>query len=515
MSHFASGSSDVPAIGIDVVLMTKRFGPLLALENVSLIVKPGQFHSLLGENGAGKSTLVKCIMGYYQPDHGSVFIKGKQQIISNPRNAHTFGIGMVYQHFTLVPNMSVAENLILARNDVSFKVDWAKERSRIDDFLNRMPFRIDVESEISRLSSGEKQKIEILKQLYLDRAFLILDEPTSVLTPDEADEILGMLRELCLKGQISILMITHKLREVKAFADEVTVLREGKLIGSGKVGELTANDMAEMMIGSKEIPHRSPRKLDKNHVPRMEIKDLWADDTTGLPAVRGLNLTVHTGEIVGIAGVSGNGQRELVETLAGQREVVDGSIVVGGRKYHASRNEMRREKVYCLPEEPLRNACVPKMTVAENLAMRIFDRPPFAVGGWWLNQSAMYRTACQAISEYKIKTLSPNVHIEELSGGNVQRVVLAREFASDAAVLIVTNPCFGLDIAAVAETRGRIMKARNNGVAVLLVSEDLDEILELSDRIVVMFNGNFVYDALVGDADVSVIGRCMVGQHSG
>src|ERR1700732_627057 len=241
------------ALGVDAVAMTMRFGDFVALDRVELKVRPGSFHALLGENGAGKSTLVKCIMGYYHPTEGDVLVGGREQAIANPKAAHALGLGMVYQHFTLVGAMTVAENLVLARDDVPAVVNWAKEKQELEAFLGRMPFKVPLDARVSDISAGERQKCEILKQLYLKRRFLILDEPTSVLTPGEADEVVGMLREMVVNGDLTILMITHKFREVMAFADEVTILRRGKLAGSGKVAEVTLDSMARMMIGAEEL----------------------------------------------------------------------------------------------------------------------------------------------------------------------------------------------------------------------------------------------------------------------
>ncbi|CAL77998.1 putative ABC transporter (ATP-binding protein) [Bradyrhizobium sp. ORS 278] len=498
------------AFGVEAIAMTMRFGAFTALDNVELKVRPGSFHALLGENGAGKSTLVKCIMGYYRPTEGDVLIAERERAISNPKDAHALGLGMVYQHFTLVPAMTVAENLVLARDDVPAVVNWAKENQQLEAFLSRMPFRVPLDAKVSAISAGERQKCEILKQLYLKRRFLILDEPTSVLTPGEADEVLGMLRKMVEAGELTILMITHKFREVMAFADEVTILRRGKLAGSGKVSELTPDDMARMMIGAEQLTVQPSRTGEAGTV-RLEVDKLVARDDAGGLAVHDLSLTVRAGEIVGIAGVSGNGQRQLVEVLAGQREAESGAVRVSGAPYAASREEMRRHKMSLLPEEPLKNACVGGMSVADNIALREFDRAPFASGGWWLNKSAFRKDATSKINRYKIKTRTPDTPISALSGGNVQRAVLARELAHDVEVLIAANPCFGLDFAAVAQIHAEIMAARNRGAAVLLVSEDLDELLELSDRLVVMFHGQLVYETRAGEADLTEIGRHMAG----
>jgi simple sugar transport system ATP-binding protein len=498
------------AIGIETIDISKQFGALKALDSVSMKVRPGGFHALLGENGAGKSTLVKCIMGYYHPDGGQLMVAGREAEIGSTRAAHTLGLGMVYQHFTLVPNMTVAENLVMARSDLPAVIDWRRERAQLEEFLSRMPFKIPLDRPVATIAAGEKQKTEILKQLYLERRFLILDEPTSVLTRDEADEILGMLHAMTRAEQITVLMITHKFREVLAFADEVTVLRRGRMAGGGLVAQLTPDQMAQMMIGGQVLPEPAGRNGTAG-APRIEIAALEALDEAGQPAVRGVNLTVRGGEIVGIAGVSGNGQRELVEVLAGQREAESGEIRVQGEAFHAGREEVRRHKLSLLPEEPLRNACAPKMSVAENMMLRDFDRAPYAAAGWWLKPAAMREAAAGLIARYRVKTPSPEAPIGTLSGGNVQRAVLARELGSEVNLLIAANPCFGLDFAAVADIHSQIMEARNRGAAVLLVSEDLDELLELADRVVVMFGGRFVHETPAASADLTLIGRHMAG----
>jgi simple sugar transport system ATP-binding protein len=449
-------------------------------------------------------------MGYYRPTAGDVLVGGRQRAIASPKDAHALGLGMVYQHFTLVPAMTVAENLVLARDDVPAVVNWRKERNELAKFLSRMPFKVPLDARVSDISAGERQKCEILKQLYLQRRFLILDEPTSVLTPTEADEVLGMLRSLVVAGELTVLMITHKFREVMAFADEVTILRRGKLAGRGKVSELSADDMARTMIGAEQLTVQPARSGDRGAI-RLELDRIVARDDAGGVAVHDLSLSVRAGEIVGIAGVSGNGQRQLVEVLAGQREAESGAIRVGGEIYRATREEMRRHKMSLLPEEPLKNACVGSMSVADNIGLREFDRAPFASGGWWLNRAAFREDATRKIARYKIKTRTPDTPIAALSGGNVQRAVLARELGQDVKVLVAANPCFGLDFAAVAQIHAEIMAARNRGAAVLLVSEDLDELLELSDRLVVMFHGRLVYETRAGEADLTEIGRHMAG----
>ncbi|MDR3375103.1 MAG: ABC transporter ATP-binding protein [Ancalomicrobiaceae bacterium] len=508
-----SEATPLPAVGIETVGMTKIFGSLRALEDVSIKVRPGSFHALLGENGAGKSTLVKCIMGFYQPTRGSLIVDGHEQAVKNPRDAMRLKLGMVYQHFTLVPSLTAAENLVISRPDCPSVIDWDKEIAGIEAFFEKMPFKVPLRVPVSSLSAGEKQKLETLKQLYLDFRFLILDEPTSVLTPDEADEILGMLKGMTAAGELTILMITHKFREVNAYCDEVSVLRRGRYVGGGHVAETSTESMAHMMIGDTKIRERSARLKAGDDKTVLELAALYAVDDEGLPAIESIDLKVHAGEIVGIAGVSGNGQSELVEVLSGQRELEDGRIFIRGQPFEPIRQHMDKFKVYGLPEEPLKNATAPRLSVAENMALRSFDKPPISKNGWWLSPGPMRGKARELIERYRVKTPSPDTPIENLSGGNVQRAVLARELSGEVEVLIVANPCFGLDFASVAEIRSQIIEQRNAGAAVLLVSEDLDEILELSDRVAVMSEGRITYVSPIGDTDRATIGHAMAGGH--
>jgi general nucleoside transport system ATP-binding protein len=497
---------DLQALGI-----TKRFGPLVALKDVHFHLRSGQFHALLGENGAGKSTLVKCIMGYYHPDEGKLLLDQQPVTIRSPRDAQTFGIGMVYQQFTLIPNMTVLENLVISKAKLTSIINWQQEEQQLTQFLEKMPFKVSLSARVCSLAAGEKQKVEILKQLALRNRILILDEPTSVLTPHEADEVLGHLRAMTLARQVSVLIITHKLREVAAFADEVTVLRKGQFVGSGHVSELNVSQMAEMMVGSEVTAKPKQRTVPLRKVPKLVLHDIRVKDDIGVEVVRGVHLTIHESEIVGVAGVSGNGQRELVEVLAGQRQATTGTIRVQGQPFQPTREKIMRHKMFCLPEEPLQNTCVGRMTVAENLAFRNFDVEPHAVSGWLISRPALRRSAFGLIERYNIKPPYPDTPIQSLSGGNVQRAVLARELSADVEILIIANPCFGLDFLAMEEIRLQIVAARNRGTAVLLVSEDLDEIMELSDRTVVMFNGQLVYETTSSGADLAIIGRHMTG----
>ncbi len=508
------------ALALETYELTKRFGSFTAMDRVTMKVEPGTVHALLGENGAGKSTLVKCVAGFQRPDDGSILIDGREQAVANPVIARELGIGMVYQHFTLAPGMTVAENLLLAGGKTPAVIDWAAKRAELKAFLATTPFTLDLDVRPAELAAGEKQKLELLKQLYLKPRLLILDEPTSVLTPQEADEVLGHVREFARSGMCTVLIITHKFREVMAYADAVTVLRKGKAVHHCKVADSSPALLAAAMMGDA-APEAVAREGSSGRAvvagdaaTALKVEALTAYGDRGTLALHGVDLQVKAGEILGVAGVSGNGQRELVEALVGQRARLSGTVSVMGEPYAAKRGENRRLKVRSLPEEPLRNACVGDLSVAENMALRDFDRPPLAQGALGLLKFPVWRSRAQAwIADYGVKTQGEGAPMRSLSGGNVQRAVLARELDGEINVLIAANPVFGLDFAAVREIHSRIVQVRERGGAVLLVSEDLDELLELSDRIVVMSEGRIVFETSAADAQRHELGAHMGGGH--
>jgi len=492
--------------------LSKQFGAVRALDDVSIEVAPGTFHALLGENGAGKSTIVKCLMGFYHADAGTISINHTPTRIDSPHTARAHGLGMVFQHFTLIPSMTVAENLVLARPGLPLVIDWKAEKKELREFLEQAPFRVDLEARVDTLAAGQKQKVEILKELYLRTRLLILDEPTSVLTRSEADEVLGFVRRLVEKGELSVLLITHKFREVMEYCDEVTVLRRGRFAGAGRTGELDASRMAEMMMGEPRTQKEVARSNTTSAHPILRIEDLRAHGDNGLEALHGINLAVREGEIVGIAGVSGNGQRELIEVIAGQRPALAGRITVNGETHLPTRALLRKHRFFTLPEEPLRNAAVARMSVAENMVFGVFDQPPFERSGFLLDRAAINRFGRDLIARFSVRPPLPDAPIGELSGGNVQRAILARELAGgDARVLVAANPCFGLDFKAVDFIHNLLVETRNKGAAVLLVSEDLDELLALADRIFVMTDGTLAHETTPEEVDLAVIGRQMAG----
>jgi simple sugar transport system ATP-binding protein len=400
-------------------------------------------------------------------------------------------------------------------------IDWKKQRAELEAFLATTPFRLDLDARPADMAAGEKQKLELLKQLYLKPRLLILDEPTSVLTPQEADEVLGHVREFARAGLCTVLLITHKFREVTGYADDVTVLRRGRMVLTTRVADTTPAQLAESMVGEAAQAAVSEQKVPASRMgtaraatnsgaAALRVEGLAVVGDRGTDAVRGLTLTVNAGEILGVAGVSGNGQREMVEAIVGQRPRAGGSVSVHGHAYTATREQNHALKVRSLPEEPLRNACVGDLSVAQNMALRDFDRPPLARGGV-LRYSAWKQRAREWITAYGIKTRGEDAPIRSLSGGNVQRAVLARELAGEIDVLVAANPVFGLDFAAVEEIHGRIRGVRDRGGAVLLVSEDLDELLGLADRIVVMSEGRIVYETPAAGAERHVLGAHMGG----
>jgi general nucleoside transport system ATP-binding protein len=503
------------AMALEICDLSKRFGSFTALDAVSLKVQPGHVHALLGENGAGKSTLVKCLSGFHQPDGGSIVCDHREQDIADPIMARELGIGMVYQHFTLANGMSVAENLLLAGGQAKAIIDWTAQRHNLKAFLVSTPFQLDLDALPGSMSAGEKQKLELLKQLYLKPRLLILDEPTSVLTPQEADEVLGHVREIASQGLCTVLLITHKFREVMAYADTVTVLRRGSNKLFAQVSHVQPDALAKAMVGENESaigPEDQGRSTQASSPGQtvLQVKELKVLGDRGHLAVNGVSVTVRAGEILGVAGVSGNGQREWMEALVGQRPRLSGTVQVSGEDYQASRTQNHRLKVRSLPEEPLRNACVAQMSLSENMALRDFDLPPLSRLGW-IRPTLWRQRARQWIEEFGIKSQGETATVQSLSGGNLQRTILARELHGKVQLLIVMNPVFGLDFAAVREIHHRIQRVRQQGGAVLLFSEDLDELLELSDRMVVMSEGELVHEVPTHLAQRQVIGTHMAG----
>ncbi|MDK2372191.1 MAG: ABC transporter ATP-binding protein [Candidatus Korarchaeota archaeon] len=469
--------------------IVKRFPGVLANDHVNFELLPGEIHALLGENGAGKTTLMNILYGIYQPDDGKIFVKGKKVRIRSPRDAIRLGIGMVHQHFLLVDKHTVAENLAMGYAR-SFLNPLREVKDRIRDFAEKYGIQVDPDAYIWQLSVGEQQKVEIVKALYAGADILILDEPTSVLTPQEARDLFNVLRRMKEDGK-GIVFITHKLSEVFEVADRVTVMRRGRVVGTLRVEEATKESLARMMVG-RDVVFELEKVLGKPGRPVLEVKDLVVLGDRGREAVKGVSFEVREGEIFGVAGVAGNGQRELVQAIVGLRRVKSGSVsVMGVDATNKSPREIAELGVGHIPEERLKFGIVPDMSVAENSVLKSYYRPPYR-RGLLLDYGEIRRTAESLINEYEIAVPSPDTQARLLSGGNMQKLIVGREIRRDPKLIVASNPTFGLDVGATEYIRKLLLKKRDEGRAILLVSGDLDEVIQLSDRIAVMFEGRFV-----------------------
>lgn len=497
---------------LDIAGLSKSYGPVRANNDITLHVNRGEIVALLGENGAGKSTLVKQIFGLLRPDAGSVVIKGDTTPITDPSDAIRRGIGMVHQHFQLVPVMTVAENIILGHEPLrGARLDLASARAMVVELSERHGLDVDPDAAIEDLPVGTQQRVEILKALSRDVDLLILDEPTAVLTPAETDELLSVMRDLA-DGGTSIVFITHKLREVLDAADRVYVLRAGEVVGEVDTADTDARGLATMMVG-REVVLSVDKAPAAPARPVLEIVGLGALDDRGLPALRDFSIDVRAGEIVGIAGVEGNGQRELVECIAGMRHVTVGSICLEGDDItNRSPAETHEAGIGHVPEDREKHGIIGSFSVADNLVLNRFDEAPFAVRG--VRQFAEVDANADALkAEFDIRAASIDTAAGSLSGGNKQKVVVAREMSFGPRLLIAAQPTRGVDVGSIEFIHRRIVQARDAGAAVLLVSAELDEVLSLSDRLAVIHDGQLVAELDTAGADRSEIGRLMAGDH--
>ncbi|HEX5245771.1 MAG TPA: ABC transporter ATP-binding protein [Gaiellaceae bacterium] len=487
----------------------KEFPGIVANDDVSLDIRRGEVHALLGENGAGKSTLMNILYGLYKPDGGAILMHGKPVTFGSARDAIQAGIGMVHQHFMLIPVMTVAENIVLGvepRNGVLLDEHGAERRVR--ELSEQFNLAVNPSSLVSDITVGQEQRVEILKALYRGADVLILDEPTAVLTPQEAQELFGIIRSLQADGK-SIIFISHKLNEVLDIADRITVLRRGKAIETVPREGATEASLARAMVG-REVLLRVERAPAQPGDVLLSVEDLQVVDDRGIPKVRGVSFDVRAGEIVGIAGVDGNGQTELIEAITGLRKVGSGAIRVAGREMHdASAREMLDIGVGHIPEDRQRRGLVLEFTIAENIALHDYAKPPDAKWGW-LFPVRMIQHAATLIREFDVRGGGPLTRAGGLSGGNQQKVVVAREIARDPKVLIAAQPTRGLDVGAIEYLHRRIVAERDEGRAILLVSLELEEIFSLSDRILVVYEGEIVGDH-TGEVSEEQIGLEMLG----
>jgi simple sugar transport system ATP-binding protein len=503
------------AVAVSLRGITKRFPGVLANDAVDFEAVEGEVHALLGENGAGKSTLSNILTGLYRPDEGEIAIRGRPVSFSSPREALEAGICMVHQHFRLVAPFTVAENVILGDHrgeGRKFSVHPRRIERRVAELGERYRIAVDARARIWQLSLGEQQRVEILKALYREARILILDEPTAVLTPQESESLFETLRVMADEGR-TIVFISHKLHEVKAVSDRVTVLRGGRNVATVATGDATRRSLATLMVGHEvSLTERAERTVDIGE-PVLEIDDLSASGDRGTDALRGVSLTVRAGEIVAIAGVAGNGQRELAETITGMRQPTRGRVSVDGRLLRGGDARAAiGAGVAHVPEDRLHTGVAPSLSIASNLVLKSYRGRGVAKGPL-LRLRTIRDHAARLIERYDVRGGGPELPARRLSGGNLQKVVLAREFEGSPRALVIASPTRGLDVAAIETVHRYLRDAASNGVGVLLISEDLDEIRALADRIAVLYEGAIVGELDAKAATVEELGLMMAGAH--
>ncbi|MDD9150124.1 ABC transporter ATP-binding protein [Sporolactobacillus sp. CQH2019] len=496
---------------IEMKHIRKAFPGIIANDDITLQVKEGEIHALFGENGAGKSTLMNVLFGLYQPDEGEIYVHGKKVRIADPNDANRLGIGMVHQHFMLVEKFTVAENIILGREPtIHGRLDMAGAVKIARDLSEKYGLDVDPAKKVEDITVGMQQRVEILKTLYRGSDILIFDEPTAVLTPLEIKELIDIMKRLVKEGK-SIILITHKLKEIFEACDRCTVIRRGKIIGTVGIGETNPGDLADMMVGRKvnvqinNAPYEPKEKV-------LEIRNLTVLDTRRVKALNQLNLTVHGGEIMGIAGVDGNGQTELVEAIAGLRKVKEGAIEINGNDVtHCKTRKIIEAGLGYIPEDRQKHGLVLDFSIGENMVLQTYYKQPYSYAGV-LNNKVISKKARQLIHEYDVRTPGEHTLARSLSGGNQQKVIVAREVDRSPQLLVAAQPTRGLDIGAIEFIHGKLLEEKEKGKAVLLVSFELDEILHLSDRIAVIFEGRIIDIVNPKETNENELGLLMAGR---
>jgi ABC-type uncharacterized transport system ATPase subunit len=494
--------------------ITKRFPGVLANDAVDFEAAAGEVHALLGENGAGKSTLSNILTGLYRPDEGEIWIYGEQAHFNSPSDAIDAGIGMVHQHFRLVPPFTVAENIVLGEHREEARKFILKPRQierRVAGLGKRYGIVVDPGARVWQLSVGEQQRVEILKALYREARILILDEPTAVLTPQEAEALFRTLRAMAMEGR-TVIFISHKLHEVKAVADRVTVLRGGRSLATVSALEATPRELAALMVGRQvELARRVERSTPPRPEPALEVEQVSVRGDRGEEALKDVSLEVRGGEIVGVAGVAGNGQRELAEVITGMRPPASGRVRAAGRRLRSGDPRSAiAARVAHVPEDRLGTGVAPSLSIAENSVLKSYRSPAISRGPL-LRRRAIREHAVELIRRYAVQTPGAHQRARDLSGGNLQKLVLGREFSGKPQVLVAASPTRGLDVGAIETVHAYLRQAAADGVAVLLLSEDLDEILALADRVVVIYEGRLTGDFDPDKASIEEIGFAMAG----
>jgi len=499
---------------VEMTGIIKRFPGVVANDRIDLELRGGEVHALLGENGAGKTTLMNVLYGLYRPDEGEIRVDGKSVTIRSPKDSIKLGIAMVHQHFALVDTVTVGENVVLGlRSTREPLLDLENVSKRIDELSKRYGLEVDSHAKIEQLSVGERQRVEIIKALYRNARILILDEPTSIITPQEAEELFVTLRSMASEGR-AVVFITHKLPEVMAVSDRVTVLRHGKVVANIETKSTSLSELAE-----KELPTGSEEREGTIGKAVLEIQNLWAQSDKGIPALRDITLTVHEGEILGIAGVAGNGQRELAEVLTGMRKATQGKVsILGIDMTNASPGEFIEHRVGHIPEDRLGTALIMDFSISENLILEVRSKPPFS-NKWFLPFNKRYflnfkeirQNAERLVREYDISTPNVDASARTLSGGNLQKLILAKILSRNPKLLVAAQPTSGLDVGAKQFISDKLRAQRNKGLGILLISGDLNEVMSLSDQIAVIYNGKIAGILPASTADVMKIGLMMGG----
>lgn len=502
---------DMTKPAIEMREIVKKFGDFTANDHVNLLVHKGEVHAILGENGAGKSTLMNVLYGLYQPTSGQIFVGGKEEVIHSPSRAIELGIGMVHQHFMLVQPFSVTENIILGMEPMKgLTVDLKTARKRVEEISKRYNMQVDPDAKIEDISVGMQQRVEILKVLYRGADILILDEPTASLTPQEITELMEIISNLTADGK-SVILITHKLKEITSCADYCTIIRQGKYIDTVKVSDVNENDLAAMMVGRK-VEFKVEKKDIKPGEVVLEVKDIHGKDYRGVEILKGLNLSVRRGEIVGLAGVDGNGQTELVEILTGLKKGDSGEVLINGKNvFNKKPKEIFESGITSIPADRQKHGLVLEFSVAENLILQNYMKEPYSKKGV-LKKDAIMAHAKDLVERFDIRPAgSESRPAGTLSGGNQQKVIIAREITNDKDLLIAVNPTRGLDVGAIEFVHRYLVEQRNKNKAVLLVSFELDEIMSVSDRIEVIFDGQITGSMSAAGADEKTLGIMMAG----
>lgn len=498
--------------------VSKQFPEVLANDNINLDIRKGEIHAIIGENGAGKSTLMNILYGLHEPTTGEIYFNGEAIRLSSPLDAIELGIGMVHQHFMLVPSFTVAENIVLGTEPKKGKIFIDKEKAieSTRKLSETYGLIVDPKLKVESLSVGIQQRVEILKALYKGADVLILDEPTAVLTPQETEELFKTIKKLVTELGKTIIIITHKLQEVLSISDRVSVMRQGKMIGTLDTKAANEKILAEMMVGREVLLDKIDKKHieDRKHDEILKVERLRARDNRGLIALRSIDLSLKPGEILGIAGIEGNGQSELVEVLTGLREKESGKIFINGVEVsNKSPRDIRKLGIAHVPEDRLAMGLSKDASISENILMGSQHNEPYAIKGIHLNKSKIKEKSRKLIKEFDIRTPSEDVLVGNLSGGNMQKVIIAREFSFNTPILIISQPTRGVDIGAIEFIHSQIIEKRNQGCAILLISAELDEIFRLSDRIITIYEGIITGEFKEGEISKREIGLYMTGKN--